>query len=228
MIHAVLVVNNHGKCRLARFYDERLRGMDASTRHRLVHECYARVSERGAELCNFINAEDDLPLLWSLFRPGDRNEKSGTTSASNRPSESPTPSLLTEAAREGPTDVASDAHTPAAPTLQVIYRNYATLYFIFVVNHCESELGILDLIQVFVETLDRCFENVCELDIIFNHDKVHYVLDEIVCGGYVMETNQGDILGAVQANAREEALSQRKSVAKSFFAPKSGAAATLR
>ena len=27
----------------------------------------------------------------------------------------------------------------------------------------ESDLGILDLIQVFVEALDRCFENVCEL-----------------------------------------------------------------
>ncbi|KAF3825076.1 hypothetical protein GH733_005710 [Mirounga leonina] len=36
----------------------------------------------------------------------------------------------------------------------------------------ESELGILDLIQVFVETLDKCFENVCELDLIFHVDKV--------------------------------------------------------
>lgn len=26
--------------------------------------------------------------------------------------------------------------------------------------------------QVFVETLDRCFENVCELDLIFHYDKV--------------------------------------------------------
>ena len=26
--------------------------------------------------------------------------------------------------------------------------------------------------QVFVETLDRCFENVCELDLIFHVDKV--------------------------------------------------------
>lgn len=38
----------------------------------------------------------------------------------------------------------------------------------------ESELGILDLIQVFVETLDKCFENVCELDLIFHVDKVIY------------------------------------------------------
>lgn len=44
----------------------------------------------------------------------------------------------------------------------------------FCVDSSESELGILDLIQVFVETLDRCFENVCELDLIFHVDKVIY------------------------------------------------------
>ena len=31
---------------------------------------------------------------------------------------------------------------------RVIYRHYATLYFVFVVDESESELGILDLIQV--------------------------------------------------------------------------------
>lgn len=29
-----------------------------------------------------------------------------------------------------------------------------------------------NLLQVFVETLDKCFENVCELDLIFHMDKV--------------------------------------------------------
>lgn len=56
-------------------------------------------------------------------------------------------------------------------------------YFIFWVDSSESELGILDLIHVFVETLDNCFESVCELDIIFNMDKVHFILQEIVMGG---------------------------------------------
>nr|XP_024650669.1 AP-3 complex subunit sigma-2-like isoform X1 [Macaca nemestrina] len=58
---------------------------------------------------------------------------------------------------------------------KLIYRHYATLYFVFCVDSSESELGILDLIQVFVETLDKCFENVCELDLIFHMDKVHYL-----------------------------------------------------
>lgn len=62
----------------------------------------------------------------------------------------------------------------------MIYRHYATLYFVFCVDSSESELGILDLIQVFVETLDRCFENVCELDLIFHVDKVHLFIPSLV------------------------------------------------
>ena len=62
----------------------------------------------------------------------------------------------------------------------------------------ESDLGILDLIQVFVEALDKCFENVCELDLIFHSDKVMYVLDEIIMAGMVLETNIVNILQSVQ------------------------------
>ena len=69
----------------------------------------------------------------------------------------------------------------------------------FIVDSQESELGILDLIQVFVETLDRCFENVCELDLIFHSDKVHHILDEIVMGGMVLETNTAEVISALQA-----------------------------
>ena len=31
---------------------------------------------------------------------------------------------------------------------RLVYRHYATLYFVFCVDSSESELGILDLIQV--------------------------------------------------------------------------------
>lgn len=80
---------------------------------------------------------------------------------------------------------------------KLIYRHFATLYFVFAVDNAESELGILDLIQVFVEVLDKCFENVCELDIIFNSDKCHYILDEIVMGGMVLETGVGEIMESI-------------------------------
>ena len=68
----------------------------------------------------------------------------------------------------------------------------------------ESELGILDLIQVFVETLDKCFENVCELDLIFHMDKVHYILNELVMGGMVLETNMTEMLTRVEEQNKIE------------------------
>jgi AP-3 complex subunit sigma len=82
--------------------------------------------------------------------------------------------------------------------MKLIYRHYATLYFVFAVDSQESDLGILDLIQVFVEALDKCFENVCELDLIFHSDRVHYILDEVVMGGMVLETNIHQILQAIK------------------------------
>ncbi|KFO34610.1 AP-3 complex subunit sigma-2 [Fukomys damarensis] len=87
---------------------------------------------------------------------------------------------------------------------KLIYRHYATLYFVFCVDSSESELGILDLIQVFVETLDKCFENVCELDLIFHMDKVHYILQEVVMGGMVLETNMNEIVAQMEAQNRLE------------------------
>uniref|UniRef100_A0A8C2F3I4 Adaptor related protein complex 3 subunit sigma 2 n=1 Tax=Cyprinus carpio TaxID=7962 RepID=A0A8C2F3I4_CYPCA len=101
---------------------------------------------------------------------------------------------------------------------KLIYRHYATLYFVFCVDSSESELGILDLIQnmllftivynfvkqVFVETLDKCFENVCELDLIFHMDKVHYILQEVVMGGMVLETNMNEIVAQVELQNRME------------------------
>ncbi|KZT23750.1 Adaptor protein complex sigma subunit [Neolentinus lepideus HHB14362 ss-1] len=77
--------------------------------------------------------------------------------------------------------------------LRVVYRSYATLHFVFLVDASESELGILDLIQVFVESLDRAFENVCELDLVFHFDEVHHILAEVIQGGLVLETNLDEI-----------------------------------
>ena len=93
---------------------------------------------------------------------------------------------------------------------KLIYRHYATLYFIFAVDSSESELGILDLIQVFVETMDKCFENVCELDLIFHSDKVHHILDEIIMGGMVVETNLGEIVSTIEAQTKMEKAPQPK------------------
>lgn len=81
--------------------------------------------------------------------------------------------------------------------IKVIYRHYARLYFVFVVDEQESELGIIDLIQVFVECLDRCFSGVTEVHLIFGWQVLETVLEEIVQGGMVIETNIKKIVAAV-------------------------------
>uniref|UniRef100_A0AC11DWT1 Adaptor related protein complex 3 subunit sigma 2 n=1 Tax=Ovis aries TaxID=9940 RepID=A0AC11DWT1_SHEEP len=178
MIQAILVFNNHGKPRLVRFYQR----FPEEIQQQIVRETFHLVLKRDDNICNFLEG-------GSLIGGSD---------------------------------------------YKLIYRHYATLYFVFCVDSSESELGILDLIQVFVETLDKCFENVCELDLIFHMDKgpaicrmlfrgstksvfqadcscshdfrfqVHYILQEVVMGGMVLETNMNEIVAQIEAQNRLE------------------------
>lgn len=146
MIKGVIIVNNQGKPRLIRFYQ------DIGTEEKqqsVIRRVFQQISQRPDSFCNYL-------------------------------------------------EVGSSAIPEWGTNVKLIYRHYATLYFVFAVDSQESDLGILDLIQVFVEALDKCFENVCELDLIFHSDRVHYVLDEIVMGGMVLETNINNILAAIQ------------------------------
>ena len=67
-----------------------------------------------------------------------------------------------------------------------------------------------------MEALDKSFSDVCELDLIFRMDLAHHVLDEIVMGGMVLETNLTDICEAIQAQNnlqnQEDRLSSFKNV----------------
>ncbi|GAA0151395.1 hypothetical protein Leryth_019017 [Lithospermum erythrorhizon] len=93
------------------------------------------------------------------------------------------------------------------PDARLVYKTYATLYFVFVFDSSENELAMLDLMQVFVETLDKCFSNVCELDIVFNFNKVHAILDEIILGGQVLETSSSEVVKAVAELSKLERTS---------------------
>ena len=53
---------------------------------------------------------------------------------------------------------------------------------------------MLEFIHSLVETYDRFFENVCELDIMFHVDKAHMILDEMIMNGHIIETNRSNIL----------------------------------
>jgi AP-4 complex subunit sigma-1 len=55
-------------------------------------------------------------------------------------------------------------------TYKCVYRRYASLFFIVGVDAEENELAVLELIHNLVETLDKYFENVCELDVRLNNN----------------------------------------------------------
>ena len=60
----------------------------------------------------------------------------------------------------------------------------------FGIDTDDNELASLELIHLFVETLDKYFGSVCELDVVYNFYKVYSVLDELLVGGEIVETSK--------------------------------------
>lgn len=77
---------------------------------------------------------------------------------------------------------------------KVIYKRYASLYFVAFCDPTDNELLVLEIIHHFVEILDRYFGNVCELDLIFNFHKAYYILDELLIAGELQETSKKSVL----------------------------------
>lgn len=182
MINAVLVFNNHGQPRLTKFYTQLvLPHLDKLMHPEPTLTCYAQdtaVQQR---------------LILEIF-----------TLVSTRPNSAcnflPLPPLLAPAPSSSTAPASAPEHNDA-PSL-VTYRHYATLYFILISTSTESPLALLDLIQVFVEALDRLFENVCELDLIFNFETLHAVLGEMIVGGVVIETGLDRVVEGVKSQGR--------------------------
>lgn len=82
--------------------------------------------------------------------------------------------------------------------IRVVYRRYASLFFLVGIDEEENELGILEFIHCMVETLDKWFSNVCELDIMFSLETAHFILDEMLMNGCITETCKSNALAPVQ------------------------------
>ncbi|KAI8915790.1 AP complex, mu/sigma subunit [Gorgonomyces haynaldii] len=59
---------------------------------------------------------------------------------------------------------------------KVVYRRYASLFFIAGIDNDDNELLTLEVIHRYVEILDKWFMNVCELDIIFNFQQAYTII----------------------------------------------------
>lgn len=78
--------------------------------------------------------------------------------------------------------------------ITAVARTYATLSFICVFDDSENELFIHSMIQSLVEVLDKSFENVCELDLVFHSDKVNYILNEFIQAGLILNCDADNIV----------------------------------
>ena len=58
----------------------------------------------------------------------------------------------------------------------------------------DNELVHLESIHLFVEMLDHFFANVCELDLVFNFQKVYLLVDEFILAGEVQDTSKKAIM----------------------------------
>ncbi|KAG0691710.1 clathrin coat assembly protein ap17 [Suillus ampliporus] len=81
---------------------------------------------------------------------------------------------------------------------KIVYRRYAGLFFCVCVDANDNELAYLEAIHLFVEILDSFFDNVCELDLVFNFYKVYAILDEIFLAGEIEETSKDVVLSRLE------------------------------
>ncbi|KAF5026154.1 hypothetical protein F66182_1718 [Fusarium sp. NRRL 66182] len=93
---------------------------------------------------------------------------------------------------------------------KIVYRRYASLFFIAGCSSEDNELITLEIIHRYVEQMDKYYGNVCELDIIFSFTKAYYILDEILLAGELQETSKKNVLRCIGQQDSLEDMEYRK------------------
>lgn len=101
--------------------------------------------------------------------------------------------------------------------LKLVYKRYASLYFLCGVDPSDNELLVLEIIHHFVEVLDAYFGNVCELDLIFNFHKAYYILDELLIAGELQEPSKRVVSRVIEA--QDQLVEQEKEGLEGDSAP---------
>ncbi|KAI7162243.1 putative alpha-glucuronidase [Hortaea werneckii] len=82
---------------------------------------------------------------------------------------------------------------------KIVYRRYASLFFIAATDPTDNELLTLEIVHRYVEQMDKYYGNVCELDIIFNFQKAYFILDELLLAGELQESSKKNVLRVIGA-----------------------------
>ncbi|KAE9966250.1 AP-1 adaptor complex sigma subunit Aps1 [Venturia inaequalis] len=95
---------------------------------------------------------------------------------------------------------------------KIVYRRYASLFFIAGIDSTDNELITLEIVHRFVEQMDKYYGNVCELDIIFNFQKAYFILDELLLAGEMQESSKKNVLRCIGQQDSLEDMEAEKAV----------------
>jgi len=88
----------------------------------------------------------------------------------------------------------SGNYLPFDDNLTLVFNKFSSCYFCFVIDEYESELGMMDIIIVILDTFERVFKKCREIDIKLNPEKVNLIIDQIICNGTVISINADEIV----------------------------------
>ena len=84
--------------------------------------------------------------------------------------------------------------------------------FVFATEEGDNELMSLEVIHRYVFSLHRYFEGICEYDMIYNFEKCHYLLDELISAGELAESAIADVVNPVRKQDELQKLENTKMI----------------
>ncbi|TVY49752.1 AP-1 complex subunit sigma [Lachnellula occidentalis] len=96
---------------------------------------------------------------------------------------------------------------------KIVYRRYASLFFIAGCNSTDNELITLEIVHRYVEQMDKYYGNVWTSYVIlpllqswridqpqiFNFQKAYFILDELLLAGEMQESSKKNVLRVISA-----------------------------
>lgn len=211
MIKFLLLVNKQGQTRLARYFGDELRSQDErrALEAEAVRRCLAR-SDRQASFFEHRSHRIVYRRYASLFFLAGVDEDEVGRRFCHWGVLSPLPPMIRcleprprfcsrVSLARAPIETPKHSHPP--PTLPRTTKTHNSTQPKQKQNpqktKPKNELAALELVHALVEALDRHFGQVCELDIMSEPDTVHYILDEMVLNGSILDTNRAAVLEQV-------------------------------
>ncbi|KAH9589150.1 AP complex [Trypanosoma melophagium] len=177
-IEFILLVNKQGQTRLAQYSSF----LPIVERTALEGEVVRKCLQRREVDCNFVE-HLHYKLIYRryaslFFIVGVNNRRAAAAAAAV-----PTTTTTTTTAEIAGVSTSNNNSTPAA-----VGEGGETNSAEDILQ--EGELAMFEFIHLLVETFDKYFENVCELDVMFNVEKAHFILEEMLVNSGVGETNK--------------------------------------